>query len=121
MDHEINDLIRDAVREHITNATHSRSINKHIQTHAGKAHFIPQHRVMCAVIQSLNSRLGNFIETILKRIIERDNAVSPLPQMGTKARLQIASESEALIDAYVARRSERGFRKRVCSLTATAI
>lgn len=65
-------------------------------------HFVPiRYRIIGGILQGLNIKFGNFIETLLGNIIDLDNGVKKLPDSGKKVRLFFTPETDTLIDNYI--------------------
>jgi hypothetical protein len=56
--------------------------------HTEKIHFVPiRYRIVGAILQGLNIKFGNFIEQLLKNIVESDTGVKVLEDSGKKIKL----------------------------------
>jgi len=101
----IKNIITDTIKEIILNSTSSQNINKLIIKHEKKVHFVPfRYRIINGVLQGLNIKFGNFIESLISKIIELDPNVELLSDSGKKTRLFLTAETDALIDEYITSR-----------------
>ena len=75
------------------------------QKHEGKVHFIPiRYRIIGGILQGLNIKFGNFIELLLKNIVEMDTGVKGMEDSGKKIRLFFTPKTDSLIDSYISSR-----------------
>jgi len=95
-------IIRKAVEDLIRDSTTSSKLAESFEKHTEKIHFIPvKYRVLGGILQSLNIKFGNFIETLLDEIVDSDTKVEAHPLSGRRIRLQYTSETDAIIDQYI--------------------
>ncbi len=80
----------------------SENILKMFEKHDEKVHFIPiRYRIVGGILQGLNIKFGNFIEQLLRNIIETDNSVKVMKDSGKKIKLFFTHQTDALIDSYI--------------------
>jgi len=105
MDEQTKNIVRDAIMR-IINATASElSIERLLEVHEGKVHFVPtQYCVLGGILQSLNIKFGNFIEKLLELVVENDPNVVRMPDSGMKVPLLMTAQTDALIDLYITNR-----------------
>lgn len=105
MDPELADTINDQIIKLLKNNATSKNIKKKLTLHESKVHFIPiRYRVFHGLLQSLNIKFGNFIEVLLRLVVEHDACVELLPESGAKLPLQVTAETNELIDRYMTER-----------------
>jgi hypothetical protein len=77
--------------------------------HASKVHFVPiRYRIIGGILQGLNIKFGNFIELLMRNIVEMDGGMKVMPDSGKKLQLSFTHETDALIDTYVTGRQLPG-------------
>ena len=102
MSNHLKVIIRETVLELLEVSVSNQNINKLTEKHQAKIHFVPiRYRIIGGILQSLNIKFGNFIETLLGNILDIDNSVSKLPDSGKKIRLFFTPRTDALIDNYI--------------------
>jgi hypothetical protein len=102
MDDKVKQLVRSAIIEIIQNTVSEKNIQKSVQKHQAKIHFVPiQYRVLGGLLHSFNIKFGNFIEKLLALVVEQDNNVEVLPGSGRKVKLSMTARTDALIDRYI--------------------
>jgi len=105
MNSEINKIIQQTILEMIDESSSEEKIHSFTEIHNSKIHFIPlRYRIFGAILQSLNIKFGNFIETLISNIVEIDNGVTNLPESGEKVKLWFTHQTDALIDTYITER-----------------
>lgn len=105
MSNHVKQIIRETVLEMLAGSMSAGNIRRMAKKHAEKIHFVPvPYRVIGAILQGLNIKFGNFIEQLLKNIVESDTAVKVLEDSGKKIMLFFTPETDALIDGYITRR-----------------
>lgn len=105
MSFDVEQIVRQAVREMLDNIASERKIQEQFKKHQEKIHFVPvQYRVFGGLLQSLNIRFGNFIERLMANIVEHDAGVTSLSVSGKKLRLSMTSDTDTLIDSYITNR-----------------
>lgn len=105
MSMQVKQIIRQTVIEMLADSTSPKNIRKISIKHVKKVHFVPiKYRIIGGVLQGLNIKFGNFIELLLRNIIEIDTGVKVLPDSGKKIKLYFTPETDALIDAYITER-----------------
>ncbi len=81
------------------------NIQRIAEKHAEKVHFIPiRYRIIGGILQGLNIKFGNFVERLLRNIVEIGTGIQVLPESGQKVRLSFTPETDALIDRYITER-----------------
>ncbi|MBU1350140.1 MAG: hypothetical protein ABII99_03535 [Patescibacteria group bacterium] len=76
MKKDIKEFIKDAIRQLIDNTKSKQKINKLINTHTKKIHFVPiRYRIFGGLLQSMNIQFGNFIEKLLHIIVKNESAL----------------------------------------------
>jgi len=99
MDEGVKQLIQEYIIEIIKNTASIRSIERSMQVHAGKLHFIPaKYRALGGLLQSLNIKFGNFIEKLIAKVVEKDANVEMLPSSGKRISFSMTQETDGLID-----------------------
>ena len=102
MSNHLKVIIRETVLELPEVSVSNQNINKLTEKHQAKIHFVPiRYRIIGGILQSLNIKFGNFIDTLLGNILDIDNRVSKLPDSGKKVRLFFTPRTDALIDNYI--------------------
>lgn len=56
---------------------------------------------MGGILQGLNIKFGNFIEQLLRNIIEIDTSVKVMEDSGKKMKLFFTHQTDPLIDTYI--------------------
>ncbi|MGB9754277.1 hypothetical protein [Roseiflexus castenholzii] len=56
-----------------------------------------RYRIIDGILQGLNIKFGNFIEQLLRNVVEIDKGVRVMPDLGKKIRLFFTSVTDALI------------------------
>lgn len=104
---QIQALIRRVSSEMVQDTMSDAKIASSFNVQAEKTHFIPQqYRVIGGLLQSLNIRFGNFLELLLREVINSDPNVSLSPLSGKRIALQISRASDAAIDRYITQRTQ---------------
>jgi hypothetical protein len=105
MSNQVKQIIRKTVLEMLGDSMSSGNIRKMAEKHAEKVHFVPiRYRIVGGILQGLNIRFGNFIEQLLRNIVEIDTGVKVMEDSGKKIRLFFTHETDALIDSYITER-----------------
>jgi hypothetical protein len=105
MDNQIKKIIRQTVMDMLKASTSAPNIRKLARKHADKVHFIPiRYRIIGGILQGLNIKFGNFIETLMGNIVEIDSGVEKMSDSGQKIRLFFTPETDTLIDNYITMR-----------------
>lgn len=110
----IKKLIKESVLKLITNTTADAKIEKIINKHEVKTHFVPiRYRIFGGLLQSLNIQFGNFIEVLVQRIIEEEKQLEIVNEIsGSKnVLLPLASETDSLIDRFISDRQNNNDNK----------
>ncbi len=102
MSNHVKQIIRETVLEMLEGSMSAGNISRMAKKHAEKIHFMPvPYRVIGAILQGLNIKFGNFIEQLLKNIVESDTGVKVLEDSGKKVMLFFTPETDTLIDSYI--------------------
>jgi hypothetical protein len=81
------------------------NIQKLAKEHAFKVHFIPiRYRIIGGILQGLNIKFGNFLELLMRNVVEMDGSMKVMPDAGKKLTLFFTDETDALIDTYITHR-----------------
>jgi hypothetical protein len=105
MSNHVKQIIRQTVLEMLEGSTSSKNIRKMAEKHAEKVHFVPvRYRIIGGILQGLNIKFGNFIETLLRNIVEADTGIRVMADSGKKIKLFSTPETDALIDGYITER-----------------
>lgn len=105
MSKQVKQIIRQTVLEMLADSMSAQNIRKMAEKHAEKVHFVPiRYRIIGGILQGLNIKFGNFIEHLLRNIIEIDTGVKVMPDSGKKIKLFFTPETDALIDGYITER-----------------
>ncbi len=105
MDEKVKGIVRTAVEDIIKATVSETNIQRSIQLHETKIHFVPaRYRVLGGILQALNIKFGNFIEKLLALIVENDDFVQALPASGKKIPLAMTPRTDILIDRYITSR-----------------
>jgi len=105
MSSQVKQIIRQTVSEMLADSMSAQNIRRMAEKHAEKVHFVPiRYRIIGGILQGLNIKFGNFIEQLLRNIIEMDTGVQVMPDSGKKIRLFFTPETDALIDGYITER-----------------
>jgi len=109
MDSRIEDIIRTTVRDMLDASMSANNIRRMVRKHETKVHFIPaRYRIIGGVLQGLNIKFGNFIETLIGSIVELDRFVEKMDASGKRIRLYFTPQTDALIDSYITERQLPG-------------
>ncbi|HEU0295112.1 MAG TPA: hypothetical protein VFR47_20385 [Anaerolineales bacterium] len=60
-----------------------------------------RYRIIGGILQGLNIKFGNFIEQLLRNIVETDTGVRTMEDSGKKIKLFFTHQTDALIDTYI--------------------
>ena len=104
MHKNVEELINQAVLNMINKSKSSEKIEKLINKHDKKVHFIPQrYRVFSGLLQSMNIQFGNFIEELMTLLINDDGRYEIVSKYSGKKSnsFKISIENERLIDEYI--------------------
>lgn len=87
MSNQVKQIIRKTVLEMLGASMSSGNIHKMAEKHAAKVHFVPiRYRIVGGILQGLNIKFGNFIEQLLRNIIEIDTGVKVMKDSGKTTR-----------------------------------
>lgn len=105
MSDQVKQVIHRTVSDMLANSMSEKNIRKITEKHIEKVHFVPiRYRVIGGILQGLNIKFGNFIEQLLRNIVEMDAKVKVMPDSGKKIRLFFTPKTDALIDSYITER-----------------
>ena len=105
MSNQVKQIIHKTVMEILGDSMSSGNILKMAEKHAEKVHFVPiRYRIVGGILQGLNIKFGNFIEQLLRNIVEIDTGVEVMEESGAKIKLFFTQETDALIDRYITER-----------------
>jgi hypothetical protein len=105
MSNQVKQIIRKTVLQMLEESTSPENIRRMIEKHEEKVHFVPiRYRIIGGVLQGLNIKFGNFIEQLLRNIVEIDTGVKVMEDSGKKIRLYFTHQTDALIDSYITER-----------------
>ncbi|MEP0805956.1 MAG: restriction endonuclease [Chloroflexota bacterium] len=105
MSNQVNQIIRKTVLQMLEESTSPENIRRMIEKHEEKVHFVPiRYRIVGGILQGLNIKFGNFIEQLLRNIVEIDTGVKVMGDSGKKIRLFFTPQTDALIDSYITER-----------------
>lgn len=105
MDNQIQQTIRQTVMEMLEGSMSPTNIQRMARRHEDKVHFVPiRYRIIGGILQGLNIKFGNFIETLVGNVVEIDSDVQIMPDSGKKIRLYFTSQTDSLIDNYITER-----------------
>lgn len=101
---KIKKLIKDSVLEILNRTISEKKINKIIEKHAPKVHFVPiRYRIFGGLLQSLNIQFGNFIEVLMHKVVEKEDGLEIVSGISGKKNmiLSLTRETDALIDGFI--------------------
>ena len=102
MSNQVKEIIHQTVLQMLEDSMSSKNIRKMVEKHTEKVHFIPvRYRIVGGILQGLNIKFGNFIEQLLRNIVEIDTGVKVLEDSGKKIKLFFTHQTDALIDTYI--------------------
>lgn len=102
MSKQVKEIIRLTVMQMLDDSMSPTNIRKITRKHEKKVHFVPiRYRIMGGVLQGLNIKFGNFIEQLLRNIVEIDANVKTMEDSGKKVKLFFTHQTDALIDSYI--------------------
>lgn len=105
MSKQVKEIIRDTILEILESSTSEKNIQRMVEKHVEKVHFVPiRYRIVGGILQGLNIKFGNFIEKLLGNIVDIDENIAALDDSGRKIRLFFTPETDALIDHYITER-----------------
>lgn len=105
MDNQIKTIIRQTVMKMLEDSTSTANIRNLARKHADKVHFVPiRYRIIGGILQGLNIKFGNFIETLMRSIVEIDSGVEIMSDSGKRIRLFFTPQTDTLIDGYITER-----------------
>lgn len=105
MNNQVKEVIRITVLEMLSESMSAVNIRRMANKHAEKVHFIPiRYRIIGGILQGLNIKFGNFIEQLMRNIVENDTGINVMQDSGKKITLFFTHETDALIDSYITER-----------------
>jgi len=105
MDSQTRDIIRQTIMGMLKASTSPENIRRVALKHVDKVHFVPiRYRIIGGILQGLNIKFGNFLETLMGNLVEIDPGVEVMPGSGKRERLFFTPETDTLIDTYITER-----------------
>jgi hypothetical protein len=105
MSDQVKEIIRKTVIQMLDGSMSPNNVRRMALKHEEKIHFIPiRYRIIGGILQGLNIKFGNFIEQLLKNVVEMDTGVKIMEDSGKKIRLLFTPQTDTLIDTYITRR-----------------
>jgi hypothetical protein len=105
MSNQVKEVINSTVRQMLTNSMSAKNIRNLLQKHEGKVHFVPiRYRIIGGILQGLNIKFGNFIEQLLRNVVETDAGIRVMDDSGKKITLFFTHQTDSLIDTYITNR-----------------
>jgi len=105
MDNRLPSIIKNTIIGLLESSVSETNITRMTKKHLQKIHFIPiKYRIIGGILQGLNIKFGNFIESLIQNIVEIDSKVQLMPDFGKRIRLFFTKETDSLIDAYITER-----------------
>ena len=105
MSDQVKEAIRKTVIQMLDGSMSANNIRRMARKHDEKIHFIPiRYRIIGGILQGLNIKFGNFIEQLLRNIVEIDTGVKAMDDSGKKIKLFFTHQTDALIDSYITER-----------------
>src|SRR3972149_5868484 len=102
---QVRETIRKTVLQMLDESMSPENIRKMAGKHEEKIHFVPiPYRIIGGILQGLNIKFGNFIEQLLRNIVEIDAGVKAMDDPGKKIKLFFTHQTDALIDTYITER-----------------
>ena len=102
MSNKVKEIINKTVLQMLEDSMSAKNIRKMVQKHETKVHFVPiRYRIIGGILQGLNIKFGNFIEQLLRNIVEIDTGVQTMEDTGKKIKLFFTHQTDALIDTYI--------------------
>lgn len=105
MSNQVREIINKTVLQMLEDSMSAKNIRRMVQKHEMKVHFVPiRYRIIGGILQGLNIKFGNFIEQLLRNIVEIDAGANALQESGEKIKLFFTHQTDALIDTYITNR-----------------
>jgi hypothetical protein len=105
MSKAIEQIVRESIRKVIDRSITNSEIRRSFELHNSKVHFVPaRYRVLGGILQSLNIKFGNFIEVLVRTIVDDDPKVTLHEYSGRRTALSFSARTDALIDRYITTR-----------------
>lgn len=105
MSSQVKEIINKTALQMLEDSMSAKNIRKMVRKHETKVHFVPiRYRIIGGILQGLNIKFGNFIEHLMRNIVEIDAGVNVLKESGKKIKLFFTHQTDALIDAYITNR-----------------
>ncbi|WLP85889.1 HinfI family type II restriction enzyme [Mycoplasma seminis] len=108
MDEKIKTYIKNKLMSNMEKAFSRKSMKKLFQKHSQKNHYISLHyRVAAGIVQSQSIQFGNFIEDLIKEMMNNDNSnFEILTEFSGKRKCEfkLIKSNDALIDEYITNR-----------------
>jgi hypothetical protein len=104
---QVRAVVRTRVQRLIAEATDLDRLSVAFAEHRAKIHFIPTHyRVLGGVLHAMNIKFGNFLEGLLSEVARMDPKVRLHSASGSRLRLTLSAQSDALVDSYITARKQ---------------
>lgn len=104
MNKDIEQLINQAVANIIDRASSKKKIQNLLKRHDAKLHFIPRkYRVFGGLLQSMNIQFGNFVEELMRVLVENDGRYEIVEAYSGKKQntFNLSAANDRLIDEYI--------------------
>lgn len=104
MNNEIQTLINKAVKNMIEHTSSEDKLKSLYKKHEEKIHFIPKrYRVFGGLLQSMNIQFGNFIEELMRLLIENEGKYQILTKYSGKKSnaFYLSKSNDNIIDEYI--------------------
>jgi len=104
MNDNIKRLVKEAVTTLIKDTMAEDKTKVIMERHEKKIHFIPiRYRVLGGLLQSLNIKFGNYIELLIRLIVQNEPNLEIISDISGKKNVKLAlnDETDALIDRYI--------------------
>ena len=106
MNLQVQKYINEAVKQMINNSASDKKLKKIRTIHEKKIHFIPKkYRVLSGILQSLNIQFGNFIEELMKTLVQDNKKYEIVEELSGKknSTFFLARSTDQFIDDYISR------------------
>jgi hypothetical protein len=104
---KVNELIKKALEDTVWSAFSQVAIDRVAKKNSTKVHFIPVGvRVFSGVVQSLNIRYGNFIQSLMQNLVEQENSLTLHELSGKKVDFRVSGNVNIEVDSYMSVRKQ---------------
>ena len=104
---KVNELIKKALEDTVWSAFSQVAIDRVAKKNSTKVHFIPVGvRVFSGVVQSLNIRYGNFIQSLMGKLVEQENSLTLHELSGKKVDFRVSGNVNIEVDSYMSVRKQ---------------